>query len=65
MEELKKMILNRIEFLKREVDHGKTMTNSPFYGKFWEGKISAIEGYDGEIKFLEKLLEEGEQTVRN
>lgn len=63
-DELRKKLLSRIDHLKTEVEHGrKLMINNPYNGKVWEGRVSAIEGVDGEIKFLEKLLEEDELSV--
>lgn len=62
-DEIKMLILNRIEHLKKEVEHGKSMINNPFNGKFWSGRVASIEGYDGELEFLQRLMEEGERLV--
>lgn len=55
------MVENRLASLLVEIQRGEKLTGDVMLGKFWQGKLSALNGTNGEQKFLEDLLEELER----
>lgn len=57
----KEMIRNRLASMLVEIQRGERLTTDVLIGKFWQGKLSALNGQNGEQKFLEDLLDELEK----
>lgn len=57
-EKAKIMVENRLASLLVEIQRGEKLTSDVMLGKFWQGKLSALNGTNGEQQFLEELLEE-------
>lgn len=58
MDEIILYITKRLEYLKGETLHAEqSLVNEAEFGRFWEGKLAAINGAVGEVQSLNKLLE--------
>lgn len=55
MEDIKTIVQNRLAYVMGEIKHGESLAHDVVLGKFWSGKLAAL---NEEQRFLEKLLED-------
>lgn len=51
-EEIRQETEKRLAYVLNEINHGKALVNDAFLGKFWEGKIVALEKYQQYLEFI-------------
>lgn len=58
MQEIKHLVMERLEYRKKELTDAKILCIQGDLTKreFWKGRKVALDGTTGEIPFLEKLL---------
>ena len=51
-EEIRQETEKKLAYVLTEINHGKQLVNDPFLGKFWEGKVTALEKFQQYLEFI-------------